>query len=63
MPGDQVGPERRESQLEDVVGINGRDNISDGRIDDGDPSEQPVSLLLAFGGGLVSYFSGEAHAK
>ena len=66
LPGDQVGSEGRESQLENVISSDGRDHMSDRGIDDGDPSKQLVSFLSSFIGlseSRLTYFSGDAHAK
>lgn len=60
LPGDEVGSEGGEAQLEDILGGDGRDDVTDGGVDDGDPT--PIRLVRRLLG-RGTYFSGEAQAK
>lgn len=47
LPGDQVSTEWRETQLEDILGRKGSDDMSDGGVNDGDPREMIISTAAA----------------
>lgn len=48
LPGDQVGSERRESQFEDVIGGNSRNDVPDGGVNDGHPSNVNTFSSIRF---------------
>lgn len=64
LPGDHVGTERGEAQLEDIVGGDGRDDVTDRGIDDGYPADERFSQHARPTQNTQhpTYFSGDAQA-